>query len=99
MDDERRARARRFLFSMPTVSTIAPRLSPIAHRPPPVVHPPSPTPQSPVVNRPSPTDRTNYLTSVAAAPILSPSSMKSFELDVLVTRGAVVESKHREIGR
>jgi len=37
----------------------------------------------------------DYLSSVAAAPILSPSSMKSFELDVVVTRGAVVESKHR----
>jgi len=37
----------------------------------------------------------NYLFSVAAAPILSPSSMKSFELDVVVTRGAVVESRHR----
>ncbi|HEY7235554.1 MAG TPA: asparaginase [Gemmatimonadaceae bacterium] len=32
---------------------------------------------------------------MAAAPILSPSSMKSIELDVLVTRGAVVESRHR----
>jgi L-asparaginase II len=32
---------------------------------------------------------------VAAAPILSPSSMKSLELDVVVTRGAVVESRHR----
>jgi len=37
----------------------------------------------------------DYLFSVAAAPILSPSSMKSFELDVVVTRGAVVESRHR----
>src|SRR4051812_16380568 len=37
----------------------------------------------------------NYLSHVAAAPILSPSSMKSFELDVVVTRGAVVESRHR----
>src|SRR3954469_21269030 len=40
----------------------------------------------------------NYLFFVAAAPILSPSSMKSFELDVVVTRGALVESRHRVHG-
>jgi L-asparaginase II len=32
---------------------------------------------------------------VAAAPIFSPYPMKSIELDVVVTRGAVVESRHR----
>src|SRR5690348_2308583 len=37
----------------------------------------------------------DYLSSVAAAPIHSPSSMKSFELDVIVTRGAGIESRHR----
>src|SRR2546423_15600336 len=53
--------------------------------------------QSPVTNNRPPflSFGRDYLSSVAAAPILSPSSMKSLELDVVVTRGAVVESRHR----
>ena len=39
--------------------------------------------------------RSDYLSFVAAVPLLSTSSMKSLELDVVVTRGAVVESRHR----